>query len=169
MIEKTQEKIEYSGMEESMSAPEKEKESSIDFGKMLSDLLKHKLLYLIVLPIAFALAAVYAMGLPDYYSCMVRLAPEMGKSGGGSSLSGLASAFGVNMGGGAAGADAIGPSLYPDLVNSIDFKTSLFSVKVTREEDKKTFTYYDYLMNEQKVPWWTKLLRGSSSRPSPRT
>ena len=133
-----------------------EEESSIDFGKIFKDLLKHKKLYFIVLPVAFVLAAIYAKSLPNFYSCTVKLAPEMGSSSRASGgLTSLASSFGVNIGGGgASGADAIGPSLYPDLMNSVDFKTSLFNVKVTRESDKKTFTYYDYLKNEQKVPWW---------------
>ena len=134
-----------------------EGESSIDFGKIFKDLLKHKTLYFKVLPVAFVLAAIYALSLPNYYSCTVKLAPELGagaKSGGG--LASLASSFGVNIGSAQSGADAITPTLYPDLMNSVDFKTSLFPVKVTRESDQKTFSYYDYLMNEQKAPWWTQ-------------
>ena len=132
-------------------------ESSIDFGKIFQDLLKHKALYYKVLPIAFVVAALYALSLPNYYSCTVKLAPELGanvKAGG--SLASLASSFGVNLGGAQQGADAINPMLYPDLMNSVDFKTSLFPVQVTRKEDGKTFVYYDYLMNEQKAPWWSE-------------
>jgi uncharacterized protein involved in exopolysaccharide biosynthesis len=40
-------------------------------------------------------------------------------------------------------------------MNSVDFKTSLFNVKVQRKDDKAPMTYYDYLMNEQKEPWWS--------------
>ena len=132
-------------------------ESSIDFGKIFKDLLKHKSLYYKVLPVAFLLAAVYALSLPNYYQCTVKLAPELGgsaRSAGG--LASLASSFGVNLGGAQTGADAINPTLYPDLMNSVDFKTSLFEIPVTRESDNKTFTYYDYLMNEQKTPWWSE-------------
>lgn len=135
-----------------------EEESSIDFGKIFKDLLKHKTLYFKVLPIAFVLAAIYALSLPNYYSCTVKLAPELGsgsKSAAGG-LASLASSFGVNLGGAQSGADAINPTLYPDLMNSVDFKTALFPVKVTRKDDGKTFAYYDYLMNEQKAPWWSK-------------
>ena len=134
-----------------------EEESSIDFGKILKDLLKHKTLYYKVLPVAFILAAIYALSLPNYYSCQVKLAPELGagaKTGG--SLASLASSFGVNLGGAQQGADAITPTLYPDLMNSVDFKTALFPVKVTRKDDQKTFTYYDYLDKEQKAPWWSE-------------
>lgn len=134
-----------------------EEESSIDFGKIFKDLLKHKTLYYKVLPLAFVLAAIYALSLPNYYNCQVKLAPELGssaRSAGG--LAGLASSFGINLGSAQSGADAITPTLYPDLMNSVDFKTSLFPVKVTRKEDNKTFTYYDYLMKEQKAPWWAE-------------
>lgn len=137
-----------------------EDESSIDFGKIFKDLLKHKKLYYKVLPVAFILAAIYALSLPNYYSCTVKLAPELGanaKAGGG--LASLASSFGVDLGGAQQGADAINPMLYPDLMNSVDFKTSLFPVQVTRKEDGKTFVYYDYLMNEQKAPWWSQAMK----------
>ena len=120
-----------------------EEESSIDFGKIFQDLLKHKTLYYKVLPVAFLLAAIYAILLPNYYSCTVKLAPELGsgaKAAGG--LASLASSFGVNLGGAQQGADAISPTLYPDLMNSVDFKTSLFSIPVKREDDQKSFTDY---------------------------
>ena len=132
-----------------------EEESSIDFGKIFQDLLKHKKLYFIVLPIALLVAIIYGKSLPDYYKCKVMLAPESGGAKSGSSILSLASSFGINLGGGASGSgDAIGPTLYPDLMNAVDFKTNLFEVKVTRGSDNKTFTYYDYLRNEQKYPWW---------------
>lgn len=139
-----------------------EEESSIDFGKIFKDLLKHKWLYVKVLPVAFVLAAVYALSLPNYYSCKVTLAPELGSSArSAGSLAGLASSFGINLGSGQAGADAISPMLYPDLMNSVDFKTSLFPIPVTIEGDKekgeksRTMSYYDYLAKNQKAPWWS--------------
>ena len=107
--------------------------SSIDCNKIFQDLLKHKRLYYKVLPIAFLLAAIYAISLPNYYSCTVKLAPELGsgaKAAGG--LASLASSFGVNLGGAQQGADAISPTLYPDLMNSVDFKTSLHPIPKRR-------------------------------------
>jgi uncharacterized protein involved in exopolysaccharide biosynthesis len=134
-----------------------EEESSIDFSKIFKDLLKHKTLYYKVLPLAFVLAAIYALSLPNYYSCTVKLSPELSGSGSKSGLASLASSFGVNLGAAMGNStEALFPTLYPDLMNSVDFKTSLFEVPVTREEDQKSFTYYDYLMNEQKAPWWSK-------------
>ena len=143
-----------------------EEESSIDFGKIFKDLLKHKRLYVKVLPVAFVLAAIYALGIPNYYSCTVKLSPELSSSRSSSSLASLASSFGFNIGQGAGGmgTEALFPTLYPELVNSTDFKTSLFPVPVTIEGNKekgepdRTMSYYDYLKDEQKSPWWSKAI-----------
>lgn len=134
---------------------EEEEETSIDFAKIFKDLLKHKTLYYKVLPAAFLLAAIYAISLPNYYNCTVKLSPELSGSKSTSSLSNQASSFGINLGTSGVGTEALFPTLYPDLMSSVDFKASLFDVPVTREEDNQTFTYYDYLMNEQKAPWWS--------------
>ena len=145
---------------------EQQEESSIDFGKIWDDLLKHKRLYFKVLPIAFVLAAIYALSLPNYYNCTVKLSPEMSGSKSTSSLASLASSFGVNLGSGGAGTEALFPTLYPDLMNSVDFKTSLFPVPVTIEGDKEkgeqdqTMSYYDYLADNQKAPWWSSAIGG---------
>lgn len=157
-------------------------ESSIDFGKIFKDLLKHKRLYFIVLPVAFVLAAIYALSKPNFYTCTVKLSPEMSTSRSSSGLSALASSFGVNLGSraGGMGSEALFPTLYPDLMNSTDFKTSLFDVPVTIEGNKKkgekdrTMSYYDYLCKEQKKPWWSaaiggtmKAIKGLFSNPKP--
>ena len=144
-----------------------EEESSIDFSKIFKDLLKHKGLYFKVLPIAFVLAAIYALSLPNYYNCTVKLSPEMSGSKSTSGLASLASSFGVNLGSAMGnGTEALFPTLYPDLMNSVDFKTSLFPVPVTIEGDKekgeqdRTMSYYDYMENEQKSPWWSAVSPG---------
>ncbi len=139
-----------------------EQESSIDFAKIFKDILKHKMLYAKVLPVAFILAAIYALAQPNYYDCTVKLSPEMSGSKSTSGLAALASSFGVNLGNNSlVGTEALFPTLYPDLMNSVDFKTSLFHVPVTIEGDKekgekdRTMSYYDYLSKEQKTPWWS--------------
>ena len=153
-------------MEENKTIIEQE-ESSIDFGKIFQDLLKHKRLYYKVLPVTFVVAAIIALSIPNYYKCMVKLSPELTSSRSSSGLASLASSFGFNIGQGAGGmgTEALFPTLYPELVNSTDFKTSLFSVPVTIEGDKedgesdRTMSYYDYLENEQKSPWWSAIFK----------
>lgn len=139
--------------------------ATIDYGKLIRDLLKHKKIYYKVLPITFVAAAIIALSIPNYYKCEVMLSPELSSRRSSGSLSSLASAFGVNISGTMGNAtEALFPTLYPDLMNSVDFKVSLFPVLVTIEGDEdegepdRTMTYYDYLKDEQKRPWWSYIL-----------
>jgi hypothetical protein len=141
----------------------KEEESSIDFNALFSAIWKHKLLYIIVLPLSLILGAIYAKSLPQYYTCQVALAPELGGATSTGSLSSLASSLGYRVGGNKGDADAITPTLYPDLMNSVDFKTSLFNVKVHRKDSSKIMSYYDYLLYYQKSPWWSHLFSKKDS------
>ena len=122
---------------------------------LLADIRKYRQLYYKVLSAVFMITALVTLSIPNYYHCTVMLAPEVtgGKQGGG--LSSLASSFGINLSSNSAGADAIMPTLYPDLMNSVTFRASLFPIKVQREDDDSTMTYYDYLKDGQKMPWWT--------------
>lgn len=146
-------------MDENNNMNPVEEESSIDYAALWAAVKRRKRLYAVVLPVAFVLACIYALGLPNYYTVQVKLAPELSSRSSSSSLSALASQFGVNVGSGSR-TDALFPSLYPDLMNSVDFKASLFRVKVKREDDDKAMTYYDYLLHEQKAPWWSEAVGG---------
>lgn len=139
-----------------MNSNQTSKQEISTFSQLWQDIKKHRSLYYKVLGITFVISAIIAFSIPNYYKCTVMLAPEL--SGGNKSTSGLsslASSFGVNLGTNNSGVDAIMPTLYPDLMNSVTFKASLFPVKVQREGDETTMTYYDYLLNHQKKPWWT--------------
>jgi hypothetical protein len=147
-------------MDEQNNSLQQSQEQKTNSEKILSAIKKHKKLYYKTLPIAFIAACLITLGMPNYYKCEVTLAPE---SGGGSSFSGLASlasSFGFNIGSSSnKSGDAITPNLYPDLMASVNFRTSMFNVKVKMENDDRVMTYYDYLDNEQKSPWWTIGLR----------
>ncbi len=146
-------------MEDNQKKLARQSETSIDFGAIWAAIKKYKKLYFVTLGIAFVLAIIIGVSLPKTYNCRILLVPE---SGGTSSLGGLAalaSSFGVNINGGAQSGDAITPTIYPDLMKSVDFKTSLFSIKLKmkdgkKKEDKKEISYYDYLKYEWRVPWW---------------
>ena len=121
------------------------------------DILNHRKLYYIVLPVTFVVVAILSLSIPNYYQCKVMLAPELSGNKSTSGLASIASNFGVNLNTNS-GADALFPTLYPDLMNSVSFRASLFPVKVRREDDSTAahvMTYYDYLKDEQKAPWWS--------------
>ena len=140
---------------------------SIDFAKIFKTLWASRILYYKVLPAAFLIAAIYALSLPNYYTCTVKLSPELSGSKSTSGLANLASSFGINLGTSGVGTEALFPTLYPDLMSSVDFKASLFEVPVTIEGDKeegekdRTMSYYTYLKDEQKLPWWSAAISGT--------
>ena len=129
-------------------------------GQLWQDIKKHKKLYYKVLSITFIVSAIITLGIPNYYKCTVMFAPEL--SGGNKSTSGLASlasSFGVNLGSANSGMDAILPTFYPDLMNSVTFRASLFPIKIHREDEMETMSYYDYLKDGQKLSWWSAGLK----------
>ena len=133
--------------------------SSIDFMKIFKDLLKYKKLYLKVLGVAAVVAVIYTLSLPNYYKVTVKLSPELNSRRSSNSLSSMAQMFGINLSGAAGNTtEALFPTLYPDLMNSVTFHSSLFPIKVHRDKDDKMMTYYDYLLNEQKSPWWSQAI-----------
>ena len=139
-----------------------EEESHIDFQAIFAALKKNKKLYKKVIPITFVVACIIMLSIPNYYSCVVQLAPELTMSRSNNSLSALASQFGLKMGSGAMGnSEALYPALYPDLVNSTDFKVSLFDIPVHKKDSTRMMTYYDYLKNNQKEPWWSAAIGGT--------
>lgn len=144
-----------------------EQESSIDFGKLYQDLLKYKKVFYKVLGWTFVVGCILTLSMPNYYKCTVTLSPEMSSSRSVGGLAALASSFGVNLKGGAGGTEALFPTLYPDLMNSTEFKTGLFTIPVTIEGDEeegepdRTMTYYEYLTTEQKQTWWSAAIKGT--------
>ena len=145
-------------MEEQKKNALESQEQMTNSQKIWNALKKHRKEYLKSLPVAFVLACLYALGLPDYYSAQVTVVPESGGSEMGS-LASLASSFGISIGGGSKSGDAIVPTMYPDFMNSVAFTSSLFGIKVQKDSDNRVMTYYDYLTYEQKSPWWGKALK----------
>ena len=146
-------------MEEQLKNASESQEQMTNARKIWNALYKHRKEYLKSLPVAFVLACLYALGLPDYYSAKVTVVPESGGSETGS-LASLASSFGISIGGGNKSGDAITPSMYPDFMHSTAFTSSLFSIKVKKDSDNREMTYYEYLSYEQKSPWWDKAIKG---------
>ncbi len=100
---------------------------------------------------------IVAFSIPREYTTSVQLAPEVGDnkaSGGGmaalASMAGLASLSN--------GADAVYPMLYPDVVSSVPFLTSLFDVEVQTKEEGKKLTVEQYMEEDVSSPWWSVAL-----------
>ena len=137
----------------------------LSMNELFHEIIKHRRLYYKVMSITFVLAIIYAMSLPKTYRCTVMLAPELSSTSRSGSLASIASSFGIKLGSGSMGnSEALFPTLYPDLMNSVAFRTSLFPITVQREDDSThtVMTYYDYLKDGQKRPWWSEGIKAVS-------
>lgn len=150
-------------MNDEIMNKEQQKEQAIDFMALFRSLWKHRTLYCKVLGITFVLALIYVLSLPKVYRCEVMLAPELSTTRTNNTLSSLARSFGMKLGNNLMGgsSEALMPNLYPDLMNSVDFKTSLFDVQVCAKDSMKPKSYYDYLLHDQKRPWWSDVIGGT--------
>lgn len=130
---------------------------SLSLSTLWQDVKTHRRLYYKVLAVTFIVAALISLSKPNYYTCTVMLAPELSGNKSASSFSSIASSFGINLGSGNNGSEALFPTLYPDLMNSVAFRSSLFSIPVQFEEDDSLLhvSYYDYLLEHQRTPWWS--------------
>ena len=125
----------------------------IDLRKTIKKIWAEKRLFYKSLPIAFILACAYIFSLPRYYVTDTKLAPEMENSLGKGSLSSIASSLGFDIGE-MQTTDAITPLLYPDLMEDNGFIINLLTINVKSKDGSINTTYYDYMRNQQKEPWW---------------
>lgn len=118
---------------------------TLNLGRIWQSLVKYRKLYFMAIPSTIIVVWLLTLCYPDYYKCKVTLVPESSSSGSSfGALASLASSFGMNIGGAnSKDADAITPTLYPDLMKSLDFTTSLFDVRITTEEDSLQMSYYE--------------------------
>lgn len=116
-----------------------EEEQEIDLMEYARKLWESRKTLLIASGIAAVLGVVIALTTPRQYTVTVTLAPESGKSGGGS-LSGIASMLG--MGGISMGsdADALNVMLYPNIVSSTPFILDLMDTPVKTIDEKQPDT-----------------------------
>lgn len=120
------------------------------------------------IPITFVLSCALILLVPRYYTCDVILAPESQSGSSSGSLQALASTFGFdarNM----SNADALYPTLYPDIVSSPNFLVNLFDVPVYTSDGEFSGTYSKYLLTKNKAfflkRWKGKIMSWISPTP----
>lgn len=111
---------------------------------------KKRCIYIKYVCVGVVLSLIISFSIPKTYSSSVLLAPESIDETG-SSLAGLASLAGANIG---LMQDAYTVDLYPTIVSSVDFRISLGDLKVKSNELGIETTYFEYLLNNVKYPWW---------------
>lgn len=138
--------------------PESE-EKEIDILELVYKLWSRKKLLLVWALWGVVTGLVIAFSIPREYTTTVKLAPEY--NGTSRSISGglgaLASMAGFNTSR-SSSVDAVFPQLYPDIVSSVPFATSLFDV-VVEDKDGNNYTVKDYLTTEISSPWWGGIMK----------
>ena len=138
-------------------------DDKIDLISIFKLLARQKRLFGINIIIAIFIGSIITFSIPKTYKTDVTLAPEINASNGLSgNLSDLASMVGVNLNSNTnGGIDAIYPELYPKIINSTPFLTSMFNVKIKINDNGiKDITLYDYISKYQKSPWWSNAIKG---------
>ena len=108
--------------------------------------------------ITFVIALIVAFSIPKEFSTTITMATESGSKGGGASnLGALASFAGINLSSSTT-SDALSPDLYPDIVKSTPFLLELLSVQVTKQNDSKAVSLYEYMHIGQRKAWWNLII-----------
>lgn len=135
---------------------QKQNERVIDLTKVAHTLWTKRCLFYKVWAWTFVLSCIWIFPQPRYYTCEVKLAPEMSGESVGGGLSSIASSFGVNLGG-LTNQDAIYPELYPELFENPAFVVGLYGIQIKTmgEKDKDSIQtdYYTYIRKYQKENW----------------
>lgn len=126
----------------------------IDISKICRLLWSKRKTFYKVWIITIILSCIWIFPQPRYYTCEVKLAPEMNGEDIGGGLSSIASSFGFNIGG-VGGQDAIYPMLYPELFESPEFTVGLLDIRVKTLDGEVDTDYYTYMKKHQKKNWLT--------------
>ncbi len=89
---------------------------------------------------------------PIVYTASSTFIPQSSQAGSGaSSLNGVASLVGINLGGAMSAAE-IPPSIYPQILSSVPYKRALLEISLKPSEEGSSILLKDYLLNESSSP-----------------
>ena len=132
-------------------------EPEIDIMELISKLWKKRSMIIKWCIAGAIIGLVVGFSIPKTYTASVTLAPEMQQKTS-SGVSSIASMMGVNLNN---SVDAISVEMFPDVVHSTPFIFELFDLPVTFEHKDIVVntTLIDYMLEYQKSPWWTPILK----------
>ena len=120
-------------------------EDEIDLVELLKKVYKEKKLIFKYSIIAAVVGVVFALFQPNQYTSSTTFIPQLSSDvkTGSSSLSGLASLAGINLGG-MEGSSEFPPTLYPQVVESVPFRLELLSSNI--QVNNEDITLRDYFL-----------------------
>ena len=130
-----------------MNSLENSPEDEIDLIELLKSLWSGKKLIAKITFFFGVLGIAASLMSPIVYSASSTFIPQSSQTGGGSSLSGVASLVGINLGGAISSAE-IPPAIYPQILESVPYKRSLLEFSFKDPSEGSSVLLKDYLLNE---------------------
>jgi capsular polysaccharide biosynthesis protein len=123
-------------------------EDEIDLLELLKKIYTEKKFIIKSSIISVVLGVLFALIQPNQYTSSTTFIPQLSTDAkaGGSSLSGLASLAGINLGG-VEGSSEFPPTLYPQVIESVPFRLKLLSSSVNINNETKILS--DYILSEK--------------------
>lgn len=127
----------------------------IDILAIIGKVLKKPKLLAANLVVFLVIGIVAALNTPKIYTASVVLAPEVSSGiGVGSGLADMAADFGIDVSSMGKEMDAIYPEVYPEILSSNDFVSSLFDVPVRTVKSDSIRTYLHHMTKDMIIPFW---------------
>lgn len=120
-------------------------EDEIDLLEIIKKLYKKRFALIIITSFFTIIGIVYSLSVNNIYESSTTFIPQLSGNDNpraSSSLSGLASLAGINITGLSEDAKSISPSLYPKIIESIDFKLELLNSELEDENKKISLREY---------------------------
>lgn len=130
-------------------------EQEIDIMELVAKLWKNRKKIIIWCVVGAVVGLVAGFSIPKTYRASVTLAPETQQRMG-SGVSSIASMMGVSLDN---SVDAIDYEMYPDVVSSTPFLFELLDLQVRTADEKIDTTLQGYILEHQKSPWWSHIIR----------
>ncbi len=127
-------------------------EDEIDLIALLKKLWHGRALIIKSMLFFMLMGIIVALASPMVYTSSSTFIPQSDKTGSSSSLSGVASLVGINLGGASNGAE-IPPSIYPKILESTSFKRELLNLKLEHPGSDSTTTLNKFLKNKKTVDY----------------
>ena len=141
-----------------MNSLENSPEDEIDLIELLKSLWSGKKLIAKITFFFGVLGIAVSLMSPIVYSASSTFIPQSSQTGGGSSLSGVASLVGINLGGAISSAE-IPPAIYPQILESVPYKRSLLEFSFKDPSEGSSILLKNYLLNESSSPDFFGLIK----------
>lgn len=123
-------------------------EDEIDLIEIAAKLWANRKFIIKIITISALIGLTIAILTPNMYTAYTTMVPQTGEKKVGGSISGLAAIAGINLGS-TSSSEILSPSVYPKILNNINFQKELIYSKYSFEKSDEQISYYEYYTNKK--------------------